>query len=157
MKKISKARSRYDLELGKIFPTLPITQIRSGCLGQAGSKSLPGKAEAEVNLFLNSGTFLSLPPGGRWRSKTNDPGTSQSSPAYNIISWLKNPQLNRPALHEITLKKFVCNLFPFVKWNLFRSCLEGGRCSGWSRVGSVFVQVTGLCKFFPRIYHVLLP
>lgn len=40
MKKISKASSRYDLDLGKIFPTLHVTQLRLGCWVQAGCKSL---------------------------------------------------------------------------------------------------------------------
>lgn len=43
MKKEPKACSRDDLELRKIFPTLHITQIRPGCLVQAGSKSFSEK------------------------------------------------------------------------------------------------------------------
>lgn len=49
------------------------------------------RAEAEVNLLLNGGTFLCLPPGSRWCGKANNRGVSQSSPACNINPGSENP------------------------------------------------------------------
>lgn len=87
MKRIFKACSRCDLELGKICPPLHVTPIRPR--PRLAVSHFRERAEAEAELPLNRGTFL-LPPRGRWLA-FNDTATSHSSPAYDINPGSENP------------------------------------------------------------------
>lgn len=116
------------------------------------------RLEAEGKLLLNGGTFLCLPPGGRWCRKANNRGTLQRSPACNINpgseNSIKQAHSSWNHFEKICLRPIsICEMKSV-------QMLLGGREMPWLegvRGCSVFVQITGLCKLFPWIYCSLLP
>lgn len=151
LKKYPRRALHMTLSLGSsFFPTLHVTQIRPRCSVPAGCKWPQRKAETEVKLLLNRGSFSAFPQeaGGTTKPRTQ---THHRAPQLIILILAQKTQLSRPTLHEITLEKFVCILFPFVKWDLFWCCLAGGRGAGGLGVCPAFVQILGLGNLFPAM------
>lgn len=101
----------------------------------------------EQHCFRETALFSAFPQEAGGMAKPTS-RAHHRTPQLIILILAPKTQLNRPTLHEITLKKCVCVPLPIsiCEMNPLRCCLAGGRCPGGSGLYSIFVPKPGLCN-----------